>query len=153
MLNRRHHEYEAGLRERAREFRRAGYTYSEICEALGVDIPKSTINGWVKDIELTADQKTRIEKKERDSILRSQPLAAEWNREQKRRRLHAIVEKAAPIAQRLAENKEALMLMASALYMGEGAKNPNAFTLGNSDPRIIQAWLALLRRTFDIDEG
>lgn len=45
------------------------------------------------------------------------------------------------------------MLMASALYMGEGAKNPQAFTFGNSDPRIIRAWLALLRQTFEIDES
>lgn len=153
MFGRRKREYAEGLRERARELRRAGLTYSEICEPLGIEIPKSTINNWVKDIELTPEQQERIEQKERDSILRGQPLGAEWNREQKRRRLREISDKAAPIAERLAQNKEALMLMASALYMGEGAKAPTAFSFGNSDPRIIQTWLALLRQTFDVDES
>lgn len=153
MLGKRKRDYEDGVRERARELRRAGLTYTEIGETLGVDIPKSTINGWVKDIELTLEQKARIERKERDSLLQSQPLAAEWHREQKRRRLHQIAEQAAPIAKRLAGNKEALMLMASALYMGEGAKAEDQFAIGNGDPRIIQAWLALLRSTFEIDES
>ncbi|MBI3361530.1 MAG: hypothetical protein HY023_10515 [Chloroflexi bacterium] len=153
MFDKRKRDYEDGLRDRTRELRHDGLTYSEICEALEIEIPKSTINNWVKDIELTPEQKERIEQKERDSILRGQPLGAEWNREQKRRRLREISDKAAPIAERLAQNKEALMLMASALYMGEGAKAPNAFSFGNSDPRIIQAWLALLRQTFDVDES
>jgi len=134
VFGKRQRSYEDGVRERARELRRTGLTYTEIGEALGGNIPKSTINGWVKDIELTLEQKARIERKERDSILRSQPLAAEWHREQKRRRLHQIAEKAAPIAKRLAGNKEALMLMASALYMGEGAKAEGQFAIGNSDP-------------------
>jgi len=45
------------------------------------------------------------------------------------------------------------MLMAAALYMGEGAKTEGQFSIGNSDPRIVQTWLALLRRLFDIDEN
>ena len=45
------------------------------------------------------------------------------------------------------------MLMASALYMGEGAKSEKHFSLGNSDPRIIQVWLAILRGTLGIVES
>jgi len=45
------------------------------------------------------------------------------------------------------------MLMASALYMGEGAKSEKHFSLGNSDPRIIQVWLAILRGTLGIAES
>ncbi|HJW82763.1 MAG TPA: hypothetical protein VJ754_00525, partial [Anaerolineae bacterium] len=131
----------------------AGLTYTEIRKALQLDIPNSTLNNWVRDIRLTPTQRARIQAKERDSLRRSQPLAAVQNQEQKRRRLRAIAEKAAPIVDRLAENDEALMLMASALYMGEGAKSEKHFSLGNSDPRIIQAWLAILRGTLGIVES
>ena len=48
--------------------------------------------------------------------------AAGFNKEMKRRRIEWAKEQAAPIVDRLVQNPEALMLMASALYMGEGAK-------------------------------
>jgi len=42
MFGRRKRDYEDGLRERARELRRAGLTYSEIREALTVtNVPRS----------------------------------------------------------------------------------------------------------------
>jgi hypothetical protein len=107
---------------------------------------------------LTPEQRQRIAEKEREAAARGRQGgqwggAAGWNREQKRRRLEAARRQAKPIAGRLVENEEALMLMASALYMGEGAKATDRFSIGNSDPQIIRAWLVLLRRTFDIDES
>ena len=42
--------YENDLRERARELRRGGLTYTEISKSLGVEIPKSTLNHWVSDV-------------------------------------------------------------------------------------------------------
>ena len=158
MSRRQYHDYEDGLRERACELRRSGLTYSEICEALGVDVPKSTLSNWVSDILLTSEQEQRISEKDREAAAHGR-AGGQWgggagfNKEMKRRRLAEIAERAAPIAKRLAKDKEALMLMASALYMGEGAKTEGQFSLGNSDPRIIQAWLAILRETFEIDES
>jgi hypothetical protein len=64
MLNRRKRNYEGGLRERARELRHLGLTYREIVEALGIDVPKSTLNHWVSDILLTAEQQARIIEKD-----------------------------------------------------------------------------------------
>jgi transcriptional regulator with XRE-family HTH domain len=158
MSSREYHDYQEGLREKARELRRAGLTYREICEAVGVGIPKSTLSNWVSDVLLTPEQEQRIIEKDREAAARGR-ASGQWgggagfNKEMKRRRLEAIAEKAAPIVEKLAKNKEALMLMASALYMGEGAKTEGQFSIGNSDPRIIQAWLAILRGTFEIDES
>jgi hypothetical protein len=44
--------YPAETRERARALRRAGFSYSEIIEALDDSIPQTTLQGWVADIEL-----------------------------------------------------------------------------------------------------
>ena len=158
MFGRRKRDYEDSLRERARGLRRTGLTYSEIREALGVDLPKSTLSNWVSDILLTPEQEERIVEKDHEAARRGRASglwggAAGFNKEMKRRRMEAAQEQAAPIAARLAQNREALMLMASALYMGEGAKADGAFGFANSDPRILQAWLAVLRNTFDIDES
>ena len=153
MAGKRKRAYPDAMRKQARELRRAGLSYSEICTTLGLAVPRSTLNNWTKDIELTPKQRGRIEQKVHDSVLRSQPLAVARNKEQKLRRLEEIASKAVPIVERLVESEEALMLMASALYMGEGAKSEHQFCMGNSDPRIIRAWLALLRSTFQTDES
>jgi len=153
MASRRQRSYSKEVKEKARELRRAGYTYREIIKALGGDVPKNTLSGWIKDIELTPDQKERIRQIELEGSKRGREKAAEWNREQKRKRIKVAEEKARPVAERLANDDDALTLMASALYMGEGAKNEKAFCFGNSDPDLIRAWLAILRRSFDIDES
>ena len=149
---RRERSYPQETRDQARELRWAGFTYSEIIAELGGDIPQATLQGWVSDIELTTEQKARIKQKEVEGARASQVFGALWNREQKQRRLQAAKDHAAPIAKRLAQDREALMLMASALYLGEGAKRDDHLAFGNSDPTIISAWLALLRLNFEIDE-
>lgn len=151
-------DYDDNLRERARELRGAGLTYAEINKALGVDVPKSTLNHWVSDIRLTPRQEQRIVERDREAAARGRKGglwggAAGFNKEMKRRRIEAARQQAAPIAERLALDPGALQLMASALYIGEGAKAGDQFSISNSDPRIIQAWLAILRSTFDIDES
>ena len=157
-MRKQNRKYGYGLREQARKLRQSGLSYSEICETLGVEIPKSTLSNWVTDVLLTPEQHQRIAQKEREGAIRGRKGglwggAAGWNREQKRRRLEVVRYRAELIAEQLVENNEALMLMASALYMGEGAKGEKYFSIGNSDPKIIQVWLAVLRRTFEIDEN
>jgi hypothetical protein len=71
----------------------------------------------------------------------------------KRRRLAHVAEQAKPIARRLAADREALMLMAAALYLGEGARASNAFMFGNSDARLVCARLSILRKVVGIDEA
>jgi hypothetical protein len=150
---RRTRSYPAATRERARELRRAGFTHSEIIAELGGDIPQATLQGWVADIELTTEQRARIKRKEVEGALRAQPFGALWNREQKQKRVKEAQDQATPIAKRLSQDREALMLMASALYIGEGAKAGDQFSFSNSDPKVIRTWLALLRRNFEVDEG
>ena len=150
---RRQRSYPPEVRERARELRRSGLTYPEIIEKLGGDIPQPTLQGWVCDIELTTEQRARIKQKEVDSARRAQPLGALWNRLQKQKRLQEAKEQALPHAKRLAQDREALQLMAAALYVGEGAKSGTQFSFANSDPQVIRTWMALLRKNFEIDES
>jgi hypothetical protein len=140
------------IREQARELRRAGLTYPEIVTELGQKVAQGTLSGWLSDIELTAEQKARIKQLEIEGSARGRPTGSQWNREQKQKRLQIAKEQAAPIVERLTQNNEALMLMAAALYIGEGSKREDHFSFGNSDPQVIRTWMALLRRNFEIDE-
>ena len=131
-MGKRKRDYEDNIRERARELRRAGMAYSEIREALGIDIPKSTLNHWVSDVLLSLEQQQRIVEKDREAASRGRQGGA-WgggsgfNREMKRRRLEAAQQRAAPIVERLLQDEDAQLLMVAALYMGEGSKRGDRF--------------------------
>jgi len=153
MLFRRQRSYAQEVRDQARELRRAGFSYGEIIAQMGGDIPQATLQGWVADIELTIEQRERIKQRELAGAARGQRLGAQWNHEQKLERLQIAQTQAMPAVKRLAQDRDALMLMASALYLGEGAKRDDHLALGNSDPTIIRAWMELLRRCFEIDES
>lgn len=145
--------YPPELREQARELRRAGLTYPEIIAKLGGDIPQATLTGWVKDIVLTTEQRARIKRLEVEGARKAQPFGAMWNRLEKQKRLQAAKAEATPAVQRLVHNREALRLMAAALYVGEGSKRNDAFSFCNSDPNVIRGWMSLLRNSFDLDES
>ncbi|RME56194.1 hypothetical protein D6779_10980 [Candidatus Parcubacteria bacterium] len=150
--------YPEEIQQKARELRRQGLTYQQICNELNLNIPKSTLSNWLSDIELTEEQRAYIQEHIAESAAQGRRGgrwggAAGWNREMKRRRIQQARDKMAPLARQLVQDEAALMLMASALYMGEGAKSEKQFAFGNSDPQLIKAWLAILRRVFDIDES
>ncbi len=150
---RRERSYPPETRERARELRRAGFTYPEINIELGENIPQGTLSTWLSDIELTTEQRERIKQKELEGSARGRPAVVRWNREQKQKSLDGARAKALPVARRLAQDQGALQLMAAALYVGEGAKRDDHLAFSNSDPEVIQAWMSLLRRNFEIDES
>ncbi len=152
-IGRRQYPHPPEVRERARELRRAGLTYPEIVAELGHTVAQGTLSSWVSDIELTAEQRARIKQLEIEGSARGRPSAVRWNREQKRKRIQEAKDRATPIAKRLSQDRDALMLMASALYIGEGRKTEDQFAFCNSDPQVIRTWMALLRRNFDIDES
>ncbi len=145
--------YSPKIREQARALRRAGFSYSEIIAELGGDIPKNTLQGWVKDITLTTEQQERIKQKELEARTRGQLAGGQWNHEQKRQRLQAAEEWAEPISERVLQNREALLMTLAALWLGEGDKRDDVLGLGNSDPRIVRGWVDILRHSFDIDES
>lgn len=145
--------YSPAMRDHARTLRQQGLTYREIIAELGGDIPKNTISCWVSDIQLTETQQARIKQIELDAQQVGHQLGAEWNREQKRQRIAAAEAWAGPIAERLAQNHDAILMMLAALWAGEGEKRDDVLSIVNSDPAIINAWVVGLRTVFEIDES
>lgn len=71
--------YSKRIKKKARCLRSKGWSIGEI--SLKMRIPKNTLSGWVKDIQLTKKQKERIRQKIIDSGKIGRPLAVKANRE------------------------------------------------------------------------
>lgn len=145
--------YTKKVKQRVRTFRSQGWSLGEI--SLKMEIPKNTISGWVKDIRLTQQQKERLKQKIIASGAIGRPLAIKANREKIEKWKKSIREQVRHFGTYAYKNPETGKLICGLLYLCEGAKYPSSRYLyfGNSDPNIVSAFLALLRKYYNIDEG
>lgn len=128
-------------RDLARRLRSQGYSHAEI-RAI-VPVGKGTLTGWLKDIELTHDQKQRILAKEADARGRAQLTGAWRNREKSLERIRkAIMTARTELSQRISDP---LFLTGVVLYWAEGAKTTRCFHFMNSDPGAIRTMVKWLR--------
>ncbi len=116
-----------GVRQRAEELRRAGYSYTLISERLGVS--KSTLSGWLRDIEYEPNEEVR--QRVRDGPLK----AAQTNQERARRRTREIKQQAREDLGDLSARD--LWLAGVALYWADGTKANEDVRFTNSDPDLI----------------
>jgi transposase len=114
--------------EVARDLRRLGLSYGEIREL--IDVKKSTLATWCRDIALSESQKQAI--LERTGSRRGIPVDTQWRRREEVQRLQ----------QEAGEEVARLVLQPGwvagvVLYWAEGNKTQSNLGLANSDARII----------------
>src|SRR3954468_16341304 len=122
----------------ARSLRAAGWTVPAIATELGV--AKSSVALWVRDVPSVGGPRR---------LRRPRPP----NRLQQA--------KQAEVDSLLAEGRERIgqlsdrefLVAGAALYAGEGTKGGGRVSFANSDPRMVAAFCASLRRYFDVDEA
>lgn len=122
-------------RELGQELRLLGLTYSEIGEI--IPVPKGTLSGWCRDLELTEDAKQRLASKGR-SLLARQELGA-------RRRREAL-ERAASIRDAAREEAQDLLrdpfwVAGVVAYWSEGDKRSKELKFSNSDPALVSLFV------------
>ena len=130
------------LRETALAMRKEGRSYREIGEVVGV--AKSTLSLWLRDVELTQEQRLALTLRSPAGATR-RARAIRASAAQRRTRVQA--EARAQITQ-LSESE--LFAAGVVVNWAEGAKNKpwrtgQAVKFMNSDPRLIQLFLAWLR--------
>jgi hypothetical protein len=143
--------YPEEMREEARRLRREGWSLNEIAAKLGP--PKNTLTLWVRGIDLTPEQRTRLLKREIISNGRNRALAMEAHRKARLARVRVANDQAAAFLNMLESQHQANHIAAAMLYLAEGAKAEGAFSFANSNWHIIRYWLYLLRSSFPIDES
>ncbi len=139
------------FKEIAINLRRKGKTYGDIRKILGMHLPKSTLSLWCalasfsdKELESIA---LRKEKNIRDGRMKTLMIkqAKRETRFQEIRNRHLY------LRERL-EEKDVAKISLVMLYLCEGGKSRGSCSFGNSDPRIIQLFLRLMRGCYKIDE-
>jgi hypothetical protein len=129
-------------RAQAVALRLQGWSYSQILEV--VDASPGSLSLWLRDVPLTDEQRAALAKRNGEGVRR----AAVVNRSRRVERQRAIEDGAAaeigPISAR------ELFLVGVGLYRAEGCKAKpwsvsTGVTLTNSDPTVVQLFLAWLR--------
>jgi hypothetical protein len=130
------------LRAKAVAMRQEGRSYSEIQAVVGVS--KSTLSLWLRDVPLTEDQQRALDTRTPQTATR-RARAIRASAAQRRARIQA--EARAQIAN---VSESELFVGGVIAYWAEGAKNKpwrtgQSVKFMNSDPRLIQLFLAWLR--------
>ena len=122
------------LKRKAIEMRKQGFSYKEIQAVISV--PKSTLSGWVSNLELTPEQLDRLEEKMSLGRDRARYQAILTNRKKRRVREEKARKEAATLFDKHKDNP--FFTLGLSLYWAEGAKKSSNFQFMNSDPKMIR---------------
>ncbi|MBI2618016.1 helix-turn-helix domain-containing protein [Candidatus Kaiserbacteria bacterium] len=139
----------AKIKERAeaRLLRQRGMSITDIAKKL--NLSKSTVSYWCRNIVLSSEQKRRLQEKAKHAGIRQFIILGEQKRQNRLTRDHA--ERKRGIQDVRAVSDRDLFFLGLGLYWGEGYKHGNSelgFT--NSDTTMIVVFLKWLKRTYAI---
>lgn len=123
----------------ARRIRRQeGASIKQIARRLDVSV--SSVSLWVRDVELSQEQRTALRNK----------VSGGWsaNAESARRRRAESQDH----GRRLARLGNSLHVAGSMLFWAEGSRNRNAVMFTNSDPQMIRFFAGFLRRFYEVPD-
>lgn len=129
-------------RERAIQLRKKGYTYNEILKE--VDVAKSSLSLWLKDIPLTHQEKSILRKRKDANISKGRIRAAaahHLSRLERDKKLFNEAEREFEVFV-----KDSLFQLGVGLYWAEGAKRNDRFAFANSDPDMINIMLVWIEK-------
>ncbi|RJQ34693.1 hypothetical protein C4568_02075 [Candidatus Parcubacteria bacterium] len=126
------------LRREAIRLRKQGLSYNEIKSKINVS--KSSLSFWLKDIPLSDADRTRLYSKQ-IAILARGPNS---QKERRKRQVEKIMDAAKhEISKPL--SRESILFLGAALYWAEGSKT-RGFEITNSDPYSYYSWLIGLKK-------
>lgn len=134
---------ETGLKERVIRLRQQGRSYGEIFKE--TNIPKSTLNYWLKEVELNSEQKARLYSKQINILSRG-------SKSQKERRMKVVnkIIEDSRLEIKLPLNDDYYKLIGVALYWAEGSKS-KTMQITNSDPYLILFFVRWLKKVFNLE--
>jgi len=136
------------IKEKALRLRKRGYSIKEIAKKL--NIAQSTSSVWVRDIELDRKAQDRLLKR---NLMSHYKTSLRW----KKKRIEedkVYRSRALPVIDKTKKDLYHFKLYCSLLYWCEGGKGyREAVGFTNSDPVLIEAFIKLFRKSFDLDES
>src|SRR3989344_125205 len=135
------------------KLRKIGKTYSEICNLLNKNIPKSTLSSWCRNIIIADKHKLRIKKIMELNLETARGVAARSLRLRRQKYIEIIRKENVHLTD-LIKGRNIEKIALAMLYLGEGSKGKrSSLVFGNSNPDIIRLFLTLLRHCYNIDES
>jgi hypothetical protein len=125
----------------ARSLRACGLSYSEIRSYL--PIPKSTLSGWVSDVDLSGGLRDAIESRR---LGKDNHRDTQWRR---RLEIEDIRREAVEYARHRLD--DSFFVAGVCLYWGEGAKTRNHCSLNSSDPALLRLFVGWVRKHLNPD--
>ncbi|MEK7076963.1 MAG: helix-turn-helix domain-containing protein [Patescibacteria group bacterium] len=130
------------LKQQAVRLRKKGLSYNEI--KANINVSKSTLSLWLKNIPLLPAHKKRLYTKQIAILSRG----ASSQKERRARQVEQIIQEAGREIM-LPISKETYRLMGAALYWAEGSKT-KMFNITNSDPHFILFIVRWIESIFSI---
>lgn len=138
------------LKGEAVKLRKKGLSIRKI--EFRLSIPRSTLSGWFRNIELTPEQKEKLRRSHRDALTKSRKKAVLWHNQQKEKRLQKAKEEALKTLENIDFNNPNITELALAfLYLGEGKKAQET-AMGNSDPLTLRFFLIMMKKAYNLKD-
>lgn len=137
-------------KDRAIQLRKRGTSIRTIETTLS--IPRSTLSGWFKNVELTQTQQQKLAEDSRKALRRARKGAVAWHNQQKACRLRQAEEDAGTFLDTVAISPTTVELALAFLYLGEGAKKSPMTAMGNSDPMVLRFFITALRQCYHLSD-
>ena len=139
---------EAGFKEKAITLRKQGFSYSEILKQ--VNVAKSTLSLWLRDVGLSKKQTQKLSEKKRLSALKGALARKTWRIESSKQ----IIEKSEKEIGQLSARE--LWIIGISLYWAEGSKEKenkpgSGVQFTNSDPAMVKLFLRWLQESCKIE--
>lgn len=119
----------------ARQLREQGLSFSEIMQKIP-NLSKGTLNGWLKGVELSENQKQRLFARIKDGATKGRLKGAFTNHQRRMEITFEIINSAKKeVVERI---MNPLFTMGVMLYWAEGDKSQERVGFTNADPTMIQ---------------
>lgn len=133
------------MQESKRLRKEQGLSIKQITKIVGVS--QSSVSKWVRDIELTEDQKNKL--------LSQNPFLNNQHAGAKKRQQEAKIKRQQyqKLGKQKAAEKSWLHMMGCMLYWAEGAKTRNVIKFVNSDSSMMKLFLRFLREEMSVSKN
>lgn len=126
--------------EIGRDLRRLGLSYGEIRNL--IDVKKSTLATWCREIQLTDEQAEAI--RERTGSRAGIPVDTQWRRRLEIQRIRCTAQEEGHVL-----IDDPFWIAGVVLYWAEGAKTSRRLSLSHSEPEALRMFQAWTRRFLD----
>jgi hypothetical protein len=138
-------------KKKAIELRKSGKSIRDVEKAL--NISRSTLSGWFKNVILSEKQTKILNLKSRKSLKKARIEAVKWHNQQKRQRLEEAKKQAEVVLSQFnIRDKNLIELALAMLYLGEGDKT-NITSMANSNPLIVEFFISSLDTIYGIKKS